>query len=373
MISFSNPTAFSTLPLTLHGLSVKEGDNSIGRFGTGLKYAIAIILRNGGSIRIRRRSAPDLTFSRFPVEFRGAKREGVRLHEGDSTRELSFTTDYGQNWEPWMALRELYANALDEGGRVGGDDETVVEVTGSAFEQAWASRSRWLQSRGDRLAPGVYRTAAPGIFYQGFRVGRFEEMPELGLFFESNLSLSEDRQLAAQYQASERLGAALLGAAASETTLQFFSTLSEQLQTKLVYWSKVSDFALEWASRPGAPLALVAEREKRRQSAGAFTPCALSATQTVQFHKALALVQKIEPAASETDFNFTENIRGARAVYMPRSEKIWIAQIAFSRSVLDLAATLYEEFCHKKYNLDDGRPMQEHLLTTLFTMIEAQE
>jgi hypothetical protein len=273
-----------------------------------------------------------------------------------------------------MALRELLANAFDEGGGVGDRGETVVDVTGPAFEEAWANRRSWFQDKGDLIAPNIYQTASRGIFYHGFLVGRFDEMPELGIYIDHKLRLSEDRQLASSFEAPQALGTALLGADANEQTLQYFCTLNEPLQSKVVYWtSKISDFALDYASRPGAPLALVEKAEEKRQTGGVFRPYALSTVQQRQFEKALQLIQKLEPQARASHFNFTQSIRGARGIYLAKSDTIWIAQVAFSRGVLDLAATLYEEFVHQKYRIDDGRPMQEHLLMQLFTLVEAQQ
>ena len=44
MISFITPTALPIEAATTMGVSVKETDGAIGKFGTGLKYAIAGVL-----------------------------------------------------------------------------------------------------------------------------------------------------------------------------------------------------------------------------------------------------------------------------------------------------------------------------------------
>ena len=50
MITFHSPTILPIEAATTMGVSVKESDNAIGKFGTGLKYAIAGVLRLGGTI-----------------------------------------------------------------------------------------------------------------------------------------------------------------------------------------------------------------------------------------------------------------------------------------------------------------------------------
>jgi hypothetical protein len=47
IVVFENPGEIDAAAIRTFGVSVKEGENPIGFFGTGLKYAIAILLRTG--------------------------------------------------------------------------------------------------------------------------------------------------------------------------------------------------------------------------------------------------------------------------------------------------------------------------------------
>src|ERR1700733_12022356 len=47
MIVFENYGEIEIDAITTFGVSVKEGPNPIGFFGTGLKYAVAVLLRHG--------------------------------------------------------------------------------------------------------------------------------------------------------------------------------------------------------------------------------------------------------------------------------------------------------------------------------------
>ena len=51
-IYFTNPGEIDIRAVTTMGVNVKEGSSSIGYFGTGLKYAIATLLREGQEIII---------------------------------------------------------------------------------------------------------------------------------------------------------------------------------------------------------------------------------------------------------------------------------------------------------------------------------
>ncbi len=98
--------------LFLLGASTKRGDDSkIGFFGSGNKYALAVLLRLGVPLRIfsgEREVLVDVS----PVDFRGQVFGQISV-DGQPT---SFTTSMGPTWEPWFAVREFICNALDEGG-----------------------------------------------------------------------------------------------------------------------------------------------------------------------------------------------------------------------------------------------------------------
>jgi hypothetical protein len=69
-ISFSNPGEIDMTAISVMGLSAKESDSAIGRFGTGLKYAVAITLRLGGQITIWS-GLNHYTFEAKHIKFRG--------------------------------------------------------------------------------------------------------------------------------------------------------------------------------------------------------------------------------------------------------------------------------------------------------------
>lgn len=54
VVQFRTPGLIPLEAFDTMGISAKVGDHPIGRFGTGLKYAVAVILREGGIIRLFR-------------------------------------------------------------------------------------------------------------------------------------------------------------------------------------------------------------------------------------------------------------------------------------------------------------------------------
>lgn len=97
--------------IALMGASTKRGDkNTIGQFGTGNKYAIAYLLRNGFDVKIVT-GGNDILITAEPVKVRGVDFDVVCFNG----KRTGYTTELGYNWTLWQAIRELYANALDEG------------------------------------------------------------------------------------------------------------------------------------------------------------------------------------------------------------------------------------------------------------------
>lgn len=101
-------------PQALHlvGASTKRSDaTKIGQFGSGNKFAIAYLLRNGYDLKIFS-GLNEIVIETKPETFRENTFDIIYI-DGEKT---SITTEMGKDWEFWQAMREIYCNALDEGG-----------------------------------------------------------------------------------------------------------------------------------------------------------------------------------------------------------------------------------------------------------------
>jgi hypothetical protein len=180
-------TEFDIRAITITGLSAKpENDKrpAIGKFGTGLKYAIAVLLRNGCSVTIITPGQRHKLVAQVG-EFRGQPFEAVAMRSiaNPPTKNsrykrmvLPFTTHYGINWEMWMAFRELHSNTLDEGGwtklfsRELPDEHKYVSegcailVEGEAYEAEYYNMHR------------TFLDAGPSVRYEGGGV-RIYDLP----------------------------------------------------------------------------------------------------------------------------------------------------------------------------------------------------
>ena len=111
-LRFTNSGEIELEALTLLGASTKRDDNSkIGMFGSGNKFAIAHLMKHKYPIRIFS-GKDEIKIGLRDVSIRNQNFQAITFNEVAT----GITTEFGKDWETWQALREFYANALDEGG-----------------------------------------------------------------------------------------------------------------------------------------------------------------------------------------------------------------------------------------------------------------
>jgi len=213
-VIFRNRGLLDIRGITTFGVSAK-GDNKspIGQFGTGLKYAIAVCLRNNQKITVWI-GMIEYTFELKPDDVRGKSFNFIQMtginRTDDSIHtilDLPFTTDLGKNWELWMAFRELYSNTIDEGGDVFPDnmdptpieDVTQIIVEGDEMVQVLIEKSDvFLSSKAVKTVDGdldIHEGESNAVFNKGIRVAAFEK-PLLHSYDMTGYAyLTEDRTL----------------------------------------------------------------------------------------------------------------------------------------------------------------------------------
>lgn len=202
-----------TLELTglrLMGASSKREQAKIGTFGTGWKYAAACILRHVPKFYACLGNTM-VAVATTETTLRGQAHQEVCFAVDDSPGviEAGFTTGLGPHWQPWMALRELISNGLDEGGlRV----EVVDDVSSATdrtrvyvpfvepFIQAWEARHKYFRldsEPNEVVLPGLGRIlpkqADGARFYKrGIFIKELEADAKHDYDFEE-IELGEDR------------------------------------------------------------------------------------------------------------------------------------------------------------------------------------
>lgn len=99
------------------GMGTKSADShTIGQFGTGNKYGITALLRDGNEVTVMSGLKKIRFFTRV-TEFRGSDFRHVCIKAGNKVIETSMTIEMGKlNWNVAQGIKEIVSNALDEGG-----------------------------------------------------------------------------------------------------------------------------------------------------------------------------------------------------------------------------------------------------------------
>lgn len=109
--------------VALMGGTTKSNDKyKIGQFGTGLKYTLAYLFRNNLDFKIMV-GQDEVKVHLEKEEIRDETFEIICIN-GHRT---SITTKMGEDWLAWMIVRELWCNAMDEGGAI---NEITDDVSG---------------------------------------------------------------------------------------------------------------------------------------------------------------------------------------------------------------------------------------------------
>lgn len=216
MVVFETPGVIDIRALTTFGVHSKPNTQSpIGHFGTGLKYAIAVILRHKLNVTLFIGDT-EYVFYTKTAQFRDTEIEAIRMKKrtGLLSRwqytDMPFTTQLGKNWELWQAYRELHANTLDENGVIYLTDiqlqtarsYTRFIVSGEAFVDVYRERNRIFLPEGlvlnggnenDGLNVQVIKEPSKHIYWRGMRVMDLE-FPSIYTYnILDKIDLTEDR------------------------------------------------------------------------------------------------------------------------------------------------------------------------------------
>ncbi len=385
---FQNKGLIDIRAIKTFGVSSKEGDSPIGFFGTGLKYAIAICLREGLEIEILRGNEV-LKFDTTTTEIRVDEFQIVTMND----QELGFTTDLGKKWQLWQAFRELYCNTLDEGGNIytkeyappSSSELTTVVVKGRAMVNIYEERHKYFLET-NPIATSRYAEAhgeaSGSIFYRKIRA---EETGKASLFtynILSSLELTEDRTIKHDFYAKNFIARLIL----CSDNLQF---VKKVLSAPKSYFEEALAFEDSYPFLPEpSKTFLEAVRQLRLDRTVHINPSAL-----IVFHKALRITDELEPAEltniEEAQLNraidcckragfevdkypiIVIDFAEVGVLGYVENGKIILTKAAFLRGTKMVAGTLIEEYVHLKYGvLDETRPMQDALIDCMLSVVE---
>lgn len=390
-IYFCNQGHLDPRAMLTFGVNVKEGQNPIGQFGTGFKYAVAIVLRLGGTFKVH---TQDNTFEFI------CRKETIRGKEFDmvyitNAKEgtcipASCTTHLGSHWKPWMAFRELYCNAKDEGGEVRADMEaligfdTIIEVECAEITQAYNDRTQYfLEERKQKplYADGfgeIYAGSSDNIFYRSIAVA---EAAQQGLYTYNLLvkqELSEDRTLAniwsARYyirnmhqQCTDPEICRMLIGNTDQKSLEHELSFDPDLTCSETFLDVIE--ARIAAGQYVKHSAREALRKKR--SSDVYNDIKLTALQQMILDRASRFIQKaLKLDVKRYPIRVVEGL-GPQIMGQAHNETILLSPLAFNMGTKQVCSTILEEWVH----LDTGSPdfsraMQNWLFDRILSMGE---
>lgn len=386
-VYFANAEAIDLTAITTMGVSVKVKDNPIGYFGTGLKFAIATVLRTGHKVRLRTRDpATDIEFRPQPTTIRGEEFQLVRMcfNGGTSWQDLGFTTSLGRNWEVWQAYRELRCNVMDEEGVVSftapeeGTWGTLFEVEGDAFYNCHLNgKTVFLEGAALYSHPEseVYAGPSNVVYYRGVRVAALPQASVLTHNLTANCGLTEDRTLKNFWELDYHVSRSVAQCRDADLLEQLLLAPKGSFECGLTFSN---------ADKPSPEFMRVVEHYRRMASlnsgalklwlkhadAGlAYVESALSAHEEKLVQEALAMVKMLAPEARREDFTVLDGMGDVFGLF--RGGRMYIARRTLDRGARFTASTMYEEWIHKTERAADGsRDFQDHVLDKLFMVVE---
>lgn len=383
-ISFLNQGEIDIRAIKIFGVCSKESENAIGYFGTGLKYALAILLRENQQVKIHI-GLETYVFSTIKSKIRVDEFNIITMNG----EELGFTTDLGKTWDLWQAYREVFCNMLDEGGtyetgtvepRAGW---TIVEVTGDKFRDIHDKRQAFILETEPILKLNnlhIHSGSTDQEFYRGLRVSpKALNFPTLFTYnVQEHVDLTEDRTL--KY-AFEHRSWVLIGImqitdfsllqqilCAPIGTYESGLDFREQIKLNETFCAVVKD-TLDSLSKFINPTALKAFQNFTKTDRD-YTPLELSEVEAKQLAKAISFCKTLGYAIEEFPIIVIATL-GDRVLGRAIKNKIYISQAAFAKGTKCVTGTILEEFFHlSKGFQDESLAFQDYLIDQLITIGE---
>jgi hypothetical protein len=385
-VVFYNDGALDVRAITTFGLSAKESANPIGYFGTGLKYAIAVLIREGCDISIITNGAY-YSFRSVHDNFRGQDCDLLFMDkDGEEYCQLPFTLSLGRNWALWQAYRELYCNALDEGGGCRlerGTEDTQISVCGNKFASVHDNRNSFINDDTPIASyGGVDIVSTPGVFLKSIRVSDGIYRPTLfGYKFQGGITLTEDRTLK-NHSDAERLIMNAVAQFDQYDLICSFLTAQDGTFEEQIAWEHLSCVGNVFAralsdmmksrkndlSRSAQALARRLNPAIDRGERLMLTP-----TQEMAYKTATKFLSRRGVSVDDFPVEFVTTL-GDGIWGQAKNGKILISKACFDYGTKCLVATLYEEHLHLSKGFDDCcREMQNHLFHTIVGLWEDAE
>lgn len=369
--------------ISTFGVSSKEGDNPIGFFGTGLKYAIAILIREGCKVTLNV-GGKDYKFK--------SKKKKIRVNEFDfimmNRKQLPFTTELGKTWELWQAMRELYCNCLDENGWVIEDSSeeigknehsTYITVEGDKFLNVWAEKDSVFLNTKPVYSDGkieIHKKQSSYLFYRGMRALKLEKPSLFTYNIIETCLLTEDRTFKNTNTPRYKLEKSI----ANISELIQLEAIHKILIADDCFFEKQFNYSCEvlYSNTFKSSVDIAAKHHPSKINKTALIACKKSAKELAKdlcgvkisdedqsiINDGALICKKIGFDVFEYNINVAEFL-GDGIMGLACDNEIFITRLALIDGVDVVASTLLEEYIHLKYRLQDETRALETFLFNL--------
>lgn len=382
-VSFKNPGLIDLRAVKTFGVSVKEKNNPIGYFGTGLKYAVAILLREGHEVSIWRGNEAHF-FGTKPVEIRGQTFNVVTLDDD----EIGMTLDVGKNWKLWMALRELQSNVLDENGFSEAwelppeDGYTTIVVNGRPFFEAYQYLHEIFLPTEPRLRSGncdIHDGSAQCVYNKGVKALALNRPTTFTYNIVTPMQLTEDRTIAYSFLAQEEIAQALCRCKDKQILRRALTAGEGYLEYHLdyhhVHGKPTQEFldTLRGLRQEGVKLPTAMSVVLATHTDGPdITEAPITAIQADVIAHAINFLSAADFPVGKYPIKVASDLGHGIMGRADRSNKvIWLSSQCLMMGSNYIISTLFEEFVHLEHHYDDcTRSMQNFLFETLIHFMQ---
>ena len=382
MICFCTNAELDFEVIRTMGVSVKTNENPIGYFGTGLKYAIAGLLRTGHQMDL---VVDDerYKFSLKTKEVRGKEFQFCMMND----EQLPFTTEFGKNWEPWQFYRELASNTMDEGGEVVEGFPTkpwraIFVVTGDPIEVAHRlRRDIFIDTTPIAVHNNVeiHPGASEIMFYRGVRAAKLNRPTAFTYNILSPQRLTEDRTFDWMFMVHQEV----VRATSLLENPEMVAQMCENQQG--LEWAIFESEARQVSKPSKAFIDVTSQLSRRTAVPNNLTRQLVAvapAESMLSFHKPSKMeADRLTTALKTLKFmgvdipperiKLAVSLDGRYGMYRPGDDVFYIAASTIEMGVTFLTATIFEEWVHMEHGLEDfTREFQDFVLQKLISVAE---
>lgn len=375
---FANSGRFDVRAMLTFGVSAKDSDDAIGYFGTGFKYAVAIILRLGGTVTVRTGDQV-FEFTKARELIRDKEFEVVKVNGQDA----GFTTRLGINWEPWQAFRELCCNCMDEGGSCGTyplTGDTVIEVACEQVVQAYHDRDLYFLGEGEPIHStewcDIYDKPSRFVFFKGVGIVKTGNPALFTYNIKRGVELTEDRTAKYSFQLDWPIRRALQSMANAPMLRRAF-TSKETYESQIGFdadYTTTQEFieTVRQLLAAGSECNESARRlvQKLDEKAGSWPEVSLTRVQHAMLERARKSLSRIGIDCGLFPLKIVNGL-GDGVMGRAIDGTMYLSLMPFSMGTKQVASTIMEEWVHCKHGCHDfDRQMQNWLFDKVLSLAE---